>query len=65
VSKRLEDSLDAMDANSVDDDGKWRLSTPARADYAFWSSLLRGWVGRAVFAGCIAALTALIVWLYA
>jgi hypothetical protein len=54
-----------MDANAADDDARWRLSTPARADYAFWDTLLAGTAGWAVFAVCVAALAALLIWLFA
>jgi hypothetical protein len=54
-----------MDADSVDSDGRWRFSTPARADYAFWNTLLAGKAGWAFFAVCAALLAVLLVWLYA
>ncbi len=44
--------------------GRWRLSTPARTDYAFWDTLFSGWVGWAVLAVCGAALAALAYWLF-
>ena len=46
---RFQRSVDSMDANAWDDDGRWRLSTYAKSDYAFWN---------------VAALAALIVWLF-
>jgi hypothetical protein len=62
--KRLDRAIDTMDENAADADGRWRLSTPAKSDYAFWDVLLRGWVGWVVGLGCAAALAALLVWLY-
>jgi len=64
MSRRFQRSMDAMDANAWDADGRWRLSTYAKADYAFWNTLFGGWVGWAVFAVCLAALTALVVWVF-
>jgi hypothetical protein len=65
MTNRFDRAVDEMDANAWDADGKWRLSSPARMDYAFWNELLRGWVGWAMFALCAAAVAALLVWLYA
>jgi hypothetical protein len=65
MGRRFQRSLSEMDANASDADGKWRLSTPARADYAFWNTFLAGWVGWAIFAVCAAALALLLIWLYA
>jgi hypothetical protein len=65
VSKRLDKAIREMDATSWDADGRQRLSSYSRADYAFLSSLLDGWVGSAIVVACVAALVALIVWLYA
>jgi hypothetical protein len=65
VSARFDRSFRNLDANSVDSDGRWRFSTPARADYAFWNTLLAGKAGWAFFAVCAALLAVLLVWLYA
>ena len=54
-----------MDANAWDADGRWRLSTYAKSDYAFWNELLRGWVGWAVALVAAAAFAALCYWLFA
>jgi hypothetical protein len=64
MSGRFQKSLDAMDANATDADGRWRLSTPASADFAFWDTFFRGWVGRALLAVCGAAVVALAYWLF-
>ena len=65
MSGRFERSVDAMDSNAWDADGRWRLSTYAKADYAFWNELLRGWVGWAVGLVALAAFAALVYWLFA
>jgi hypothetical protein len=62
---RFQHSVDAMDANAWDADGRWRLSTYAKTDYAFWNALLQGWVGWAMFAVCLTAFAGLLYWLFA
>jgi hypothetical protein len=64
VRGRFQKSLDASDANASDPDGKWRLSTPASADFAFFGALFSGWVGWAVLAVCGSALALLIYWVF-
>jgi hypothetical protein len=64
VPGRFDRSLRNMDANALDADGRWRLSTAAKMDYAFWNTLLAGWVGWALFAICAAVFAALLVWLF-
>jgi hypothetical protein len=64
MAGRFDRSVRNMDANSVDADGRWRLSTPSRADYAFWNTLLAGKAGWAVFAVCAAAFAAILIWLF-
>jgi hypothetical protein len=64
MPRRLGRSLDAMDEQSTDADGRWRLSTHARADYVFWNSLLQGWVGWAFALACAAVIVAVLVLIY-
>jgi hypothetical protein len=65
VSKRLDEATRAMDSQGVDADGRIRLGgTQARAEGVFLTSLFSGVFGVVVFVLCVAALAALLVWLY-
>ena len=65
MSKRLDQALRAMDTQRADADGRIRLGgTQSRAEGVFLTSLFDGMFGRAVFAVCVAALTALLLWLF-
>ena len=56
----------AMDTQRADDDGRVRLGgTQARAEGVFLASFFSGTFGLVVFVVCIAAVAALLVWLYA
>jgi hypothetical protein len=66
VAKRLDDAIRAMDTQNVDGDGRLRLGgTQARAEGVFLTSLLTGTFGLVVGAVSVAALAALLVWLFA
>jgi hypothetical protein len=60
VAKRLDEALRAMDAQRVDDDA----SSLARADGAFLYTLLSGTVGLVAATVSVAALAALLIWLF-
>jgi hypothetical protein len=66
VAKRFDEAMRAMDSQRADGDGRIRLGgTQARAEGVFLASLFGGAFGAVVFAICVAALAALLVWLYA
>jgi hypothetical protein len=66
VTKHLDEAMRAMDSQRADGDGRLRLGgTQARAEGVFWAELFRGTFGIVVFAICVAALAALLIWLYA
>ena len=55
----------AMDTQNVDGDGQLRLGgTQARAEGVFFASLFSGTFGLVVGAICVAALAALLIWLF-
>ena len=66
MANRLDEAMRAMDSQRVDGDGRLRLGgTQARAEGVFWAELFSGTFGVVVFAVCVAALVALLIWLYA
>ena len=66
VAKRFDQAVRAMDARSIDADGRMRLgSQQANAEGAFLASFFSGTLGLVVFVVCAAALAALLVWLFA
>jgi hypothetical protein len=65
MGKRFDEASRAMDTQGVDGDGRIRLGgTQARAEGVFLTSLFSGTFGVVVGLVCVAALTALLVWLY-
>ncbi len=66
MSKRLDEAMRAMDTQRADGDGRVRLGgTQSRAEGVFLVSFFSGTFGLVVFLVCLAALIALLVWLYA
>jgi hypothetical protein len=66
MAGNLDRALRQMDTQNRDADGRLRLGgTQSRAEGVFLASLFDGVFGRIVFAVCVAALAAILVWLYA
>jgi len=65
MSKRLDEAMRAMDTQRADGDGRIRLGgTQVRAEGVYWSSLLSGTFGLVVVVASVAALTAILIWLF-
>ena len=64
MGERFQHAVDAMDANSWDDDGRQRLSSYARGESAFLFSLYEGGAGR--FPTLVGAVlfAAVLVWVF-
>jgi hypothetical protein len=61
---RFESADDALGRASRDPDGSMTWGSVGRGDEAFWGTLSRGWVGWVALAIALAAVIALVVWLY-
>jgi hypothetical protein len=64
VKARMQRSMDAMDANSWDQDGRQRLGSYVRGEGAFWAELMTGWQGRLVTAAALAVFGVILFWVF-
>jgi hypothetical protein len=64
MANRFDEMDDALARGSRDPDGSMTWGSAARGDQMLWAALSRGWVGWASTVIGVAALLALVVWLF-
>jgi hypothetical protein len=63
-SGRFDRATDAWRRSSRDPDGSLSWGSAGRGDEAFWGTLFAGWPGLVVGAIAVAALIAVLVWVF-